>query len=199
MAVSQTSEGYALPCGQQLETLWESLEAGTAGPPGSHEENCPHCLTALSGLAALRDATTRLAQAPVLVPPRLTGRIMAAVRADGRRARMLPLPADGLEPGGQAEISEQAVAVVLRFAADSVAGIRARRCTFRPVPPSEAPDGEPGWTAVELTLAIGYRAGVGGDSLSAVRGAVLAAAETRIGLRVARCDLFVEDVWSGDE
>ena len=199
MAVSETSEDYALPCGRQLETLWADLEAGTAAEPGSHEADCPHCQTALSGLTALREATEALAAAPAVVPPRLASRIMAAVRADLRRGRTLPLPGTGLEPGGSAEISEQAVAVVLRFAADSVAGIRARRCTFRPVPPSEAPDGEPGWTAVELTLAIGYRAGDGGDSLSAVRHAVLAAAETRIGLRVARCDLFVEDVWSGDE
>jgi hypothetical protein len=199
MEVSQTSEGYALPCGQQLETLWENLETGRSALPGSHEESCPHCLTALSGLTALRDATARLAAAPVLVPPRLTSRIMAAVRADGRRTRMLPLPATDLEAGGQAQISQQAVAVVLRFAADSIPGIRARRCTIRPVTPDEAPDGEPGWDAVELTLAIGYRSGAGMDSLTAVRHAVLAAAETQIGLRIVRCDLVVEDVWSGDE
>lgn len=195
MAVSQTSEGYALPCGQQLNTLWENLEAGTAGAPGTHEETCPHCQTALSGLTALREATARLAAAPVPVPPRLTGRIMAVVRADGRRTRLLPLPAADLEPGGQAEISEQAVAVVLRFAADSVGGIRARRCSLQALSPDESPDAEPGWVNVELTLAIRYRAGAG--TLDAVRRAVLAAAETRIGLRVARCDLLVEDVWTG--
>jgi hypothetical protein len=139
MAVSQTSAGYALPCGRALEALWEDLEAGTAGRPGSHEQDCPHCLTALSGLVALRDATRELTAAPVAVPPRLTGRIMAAVRAEVRRTRLLPLPAAGLEPGGEAVISEQAVAVVLRFAA---AGARSGRAT-----PARLPTGCPaGWT-----------------------------------------------------
>jgi hypothetical protein len=169
MAVSQTSEGYALPCGRELEALWESLESGTAGLPGSHELDCPHCQTALSGLAALRDATHALATAPVAVPPRLTSRIMAAVRADVRRTRILPLPAAGLEPGGQAEISQQAVAVVLRYAADSVDGVRARRCAVRPHDPGDAPDGTSGWVDVEMTLAIRYGVSPGGEVLTAVR------------------------------
>jgi hypothetical protein len=196
MAVSQTSEGYALPCGRALEALWEDLEAGTAGLPGSHEQDCPHCLTALSGLVALRDATRELTAAPVAVPPRLTGRIMAAVRAEVRRTRLLPLPAAGLEPGGEAVISEQAVAIVLRFAADGVDGVRARRCAVRPRDPGEAPDGMPGWVDVEMTLAIRYGISPGEAVLAAVRRAVLAAADARIGLRVARCDLLVEDLWS---
>jgi hypothetical protein len=195
MAVSQTSEDYALPCGQHLETLWEELEAGTAGRPGSHERDCPHCQTALSGLSALRDATREMAAAPAGVPPRLTGRIMAAVRADRRRTRMLPMAGADFEPGGEAEISEQAVAVVLRFAADSVGGVRARRCTVRPRDPGEAPDGEGGWVDVELTLALRFRPSPDPRALAAVRQAVLAAAQDRIGLRVARCDLLVEDLW----
>jgi hypothetical protein len=203
VAVSQTSEGYALPCGRQLEELWESMEAGTAGRPGSHEQDCPHCLTALSGLTALRSATEDLAELPVAVPPRLSSRIMASVRAEVRRTRMLPLPGAGLEPGSQAEISEQAVAVVLRFAADGVPGVRARRCAVRPRDPDTAPDGTAGWVDVEMTLALRYGTSPGPQVLATVRRAVLAAAEARIGLRVARCDLLVEDLWPaatpGDE
>jgi uncharacterized alkaline shock family protein YloU len=196
MEVSQTSEGYALPCGRQLEALWDSLASGTAGLPGRHEHDCPHCQTALSGLAALRDATEALAAEQIDAPPRLTRRIMAAVRADVRRTRMLPLPAAGLEPGGQAEISQSAVAVVLRYAADSVDGVRARRCAIRPRSPDEAPDGTAGWVDVEMTLALRYGTSPGAEVLAAVRRAVLTAAEARIGLRVARCDLLVEDVWT---
>lgn len=203
MALNQASEGYALPCGRDLDALWESLEAGSAGPPGSHERACPHCLTALSGLAALRDATRELTAEQVAVPPRLAGAIMAAVRAEVRRARMVPLPAAGLEPGGQGEVSERAVAVVLRFAADSVDGVRARRCSVRPRDPGEAPGGEAGWVDVELSLAIRYGTAPGAQALAAVRRAVLAAAEDRVGLRVARCDILVDDVWpaaaAGDE
>jgi hypothetical protein len=196
MAVNQTGEGYALPCGRQLETLWENLEAGTAVLPGSHEQDCPHCVTALSGLVALRDATAELAAEPVAVPPRLTGRIMSAIRADVRRTRMLPLPGTGLESGGQAEVSQQAVAVVLRFAADGIPGVRARRCSVRPLDTSSAPDGMTGWVNVEMTLAIRYGTSPGEQVLAEVRRAVLAAASDQIGLRVARCDLLVEDVWT---
>jgi hypothetical protein len=198
MAVNQTSEGYALPCGRDLEALWERLDAGTAGLPGTHEQDCPHCQTALSGLTALRAATQALAAAPVAVPPRLTGRIMAAVRADRRRPRMLPLPAAGLEPGGQAEISQAAVAVMLRYAADSVDGVRARRCAVRARPADDAPDGTAGWVDVELSLTLRYGVTPGEQVLAAVRRALLAVADARIGLRVARCDLLVEDVWTAD-
>ena len=198
MAVSQTSEGYTLPCGRDLEELWDRLEAGTAGLPGSHAQDCPHCQTALSGLTALRSATRALADAPVAVPPRLNGRIMAAVRADVRRTRMLPLPAASLEPGGQAEISQQAVAVMLRYAADSVDGVRARRCAVRARAADDAPDGTAGWADVEMSLVLRYGVSPGEQVLAAVRRAVLAAADARIGLRVARCDLLVEDVWTED-
>lgn len=192
MAVSQASDGFALPCGRQLETLWDSIEAGTAVRPGTHERDCPHCSTALSSLTALREAASELAAEPVPVPPRLTDRIMSSVRAEIRRARMIPLP--GLEPEGRAEISEQAVAIVLRFAADSIEGIRARHCTVRPHADDSAGGGH-GRVDVEMTLAIRYGTRPGDEVLAVVRRAVMAAADARIGLRVARCDLYVEDIY----
>jgi hypothetical protein len=197
MAVNQTEDGFTLPCGRELEGLWEGLDAGTAGRPGSHEQACPHCRTALSGLTALREATRALAEQPVPVPGQLTGRIMAAVRAEVRRSRMVPLTGPGLEPGGRAEISEQAVAAVLRFAADGIEGIRARRCTVRPHVGDDGGQagGGAGVVDVVMTLAIRYGTGPAEDVLEAVRRAVMAAAGARIGLRVARCDLHVEDVY----
>jgi hypothetical protein len=201
MAVNQADDGFVLPCGRELEELWAALEAGTAVRPGGHEQSCPHCRTALSGLTALRDATRALAAEPVPVPGQLTGRIMAAVRAEVRRSRMVPLPAPEPEPGGHAEISEQAVAAVLRFAADGIEGIRARRCTVRPHADNDngAGGGRPGdgsgLVDVAMTLAIRYGTSPAQDVLDAVRRAVMAAGGARIGLRVARCDLYVEDVY----
>jgi hypothetical protein len=56
---------------------------------------------------------------------------------------------------------------------------------------------------VELTLVIRYGTSPGEEVLAAVRRAVLASAESQLGLRVARCDLLVEDIWPaaarGDE
>jgi hypothetical protein len=201
MAVSQTSDDFVLPCGRGLDALWDGVEAGTAGEPGSHEHDCPHCQTAVASLTTLREATRELAAEPVRVPDRLTGRIMSAVRAEVRRSRTVPLPAPGQGPGDRAEISEQAVAVVLRFAADSIDGIRARRCTVRLHGEETRGDGEhesdavPGLVDVEMTLAIRYGTGPADDVLAAVRRALAAAADAGIGLRIARCDLYVEDIY----
>ena len=87
---------------------------------------------------------------------------------------------------------------MLRYAADSVDGVRARRCTVRARVADDAPDGTAGWVDVEMSLILRYGVRPGEQVLAAVRRAVLAVADARIGLRVARCDLLVEDVWTAD-
>jgi hypothetical protein len=112
---------------------------------------------------------------------------MSAVRAEVRRRDMLPLPTS--EPG-PLRVSEQAVAAVLRFAADGVPGVRARRCR---VTVSPAADGEM-LLAVELGIAVSYHA-FAADALAVVRTRVTAAASGRVGLRVTRLDLTVTDLY----
>jgi hypothetical protein len=97
----------------------------------------------------------------------------------------LPTP----EPGF-VEISEQAVAAVLRYAADTVEGIRARRCRIRN-------DGA-GVVEVELTLAVSLRNATGGEALALVRERVTAAAAARVGLTLAKLDLLVDDLFEED-
>jgi hypothetical protein len=70
--------------------------------------------------------------------------------------------------------------VVLRFAADGIAGVRARRCSVRPRDQETAPDGMTGWVDVEMTLAIRYGTTSGEQVLAAVRQAVLAAADAQV-------------------
>jgi hypothetical protein len=179
MAVNHATDDYVLPCERRLDDIWQRVEQS----PDEHEQTCPHCTAARQSLLVLRDATRQLAEEPVPQPVGLTGRIMAAVRADIRRGRMLPLPSTS------GDISEQAVAVVLRFAADSVPGVRARRCTVRAT--------DTGAVEIELSLALRYGGTAPAERMLAqVRERVADAAEAGIGLRVARCDLVLADLYS---
>jgi hypothetical protein len=175
---------YELPCERDVEQVWERLDAVGAGLADEHELTCPHCRAARESLLALREATAELVAEDDAPSPDLFGRIMSAVRAEVRRGSMVRLPTP---ESGYVEVSEQAVAAVLRYAADTVDGVRARRCRVRA-------DGE-GVVEVELTLAVSVRNATGGEALAKVRERVTAAAAARVGLTLARLDLRVEDVY----
>jgi hypothetical protein len=187
MAVSPMAQDHLLPCGRDVETVWERLAEVEAGRLDEHELTCAECGQARAALIAVRDATTELINDESAPSPGLTGRIMSAVRADVRRRDLLPLPTS--QPG-PLWVSEQAVAAVLRFAADGVPGVRARRCR---VTASAAGDGAALLT-VELSIAVSYRA-FAANALDLVRARVTAAAEGRIGLHVHRMDLTVTDLY----
>lgn len=190
MAVNQD---YELPCGRELETVWGRLDEVGTGHADEHELTCVHCRTARESLLALRAATDELITEPDPPPPDLFGRIMSAVRAEVRRGQMVDLGTP--EPGG-VEISEQAVAVVLRYAADSAGDVRARRVRVRTV---GVDDGGASRVEVELTLSIRLGNDDGGDSLARVRELVTAAAAARVGLSLEKLDLLVEDVYEDGE
>ena len=187
MAMNPTTQDYLLPCGRDVETVWERLSDVEAGYADEHELTCPHCSQARAGLLAVRAATEELISDEAEPSAGLTGRIMSAVRADIRRRDLLPL---ATSQDGPLRISEQAVAAVLRFAADGVPGVRARRCQ---VSAAAAANGEVALT-VELGIAVSYGA-FAADALDVVRERVSAAAASRIGTRVDRLDLTVTDLY----
>ena len=208
MAVNPETQGYLLPCGRDVETVWERLADVEAGHGDEHDLSCPDCRDARASLLTLREVTGELVADSAEPAPHLTGRIMSAVRAEVRRRHdMLPLPT--AEPG-LVRVSEHAVAAVLRFAADSVTGVRARRCRVHECrvttanPGDDSKSGTSGdigggaegelMLVVELTVAVSYRS-FAWRSLDLVRERVTAAAATRIGPRVHRLDLIVEDVY----
>ncbi|WP_410563198.1 Asp23/Gls24 family envelope stress response protein [Amycolatopsis sp. cmx-4-61] len=174
---------YELPCERDVEQVWERLDAVGAGLADEHELTCPHCRAARESLLALREATSELAAEEEAPSPDLFARIMSAVRAEVRRGSMVPLPTP--EPGF-VEVSEQAVAAVLRYAADTVDGVRARRCRVRTVD---------GGIEVDLTVAVSQRLVAGGEALAKVRERVTAAAAARVGLTLVKLDVFVDDVY----
>jgi uncharacterized alkaline shock family protein YloU len=201
--MNQTAEGYQLPCGRDVETVWERLDEVDAGRADAHELDCQHCRAARESLRMLRAVTGLLVTEDDVPSPGLTRRIMSAVRAEARRGEMVALPT--AEPGA-ARVSERAIAAVLRFAADSVPGVRARRCQVRTVSDNAASDDNAahGLDAdidadevgieVAISIAVSYQQFVGG-ALDLVRERVAAAATGQIGVWLRRIDLTVEDVY----
>lgn len=201
MAVT-TTDGYRLPCGRDVEEVWQRLDEVEAGRADAHELDCPHCTGARRGLVVLRDLTGELAADDTEPSRDLTGRIMAAVRADVRRHDLIPVATP--HPGAL-RVSTRAVAAVLRFAADSVPGVRARACRVMSLDSPSSPDSptSPGELdepaiAVELSLAVAYREATErtlDDLLADVRARVAAAAPAQVGVRLARLDLRVDDLY----
>ncbi|MFB7716618.1 MULTISPECIES: anti-sigma factor family protein [unclassified Nocardia] len=191
MAVTDidTEPDYLLPCGRALDSVWDRLDTVQNGGGDAHEASCAHCRTARESLLGLRTATRELIDEPDPPPADLVERIMSAVRAERRRGQVLGL---ATPHRGTVAVSEQAVAVVLRFAADSVAGVRARRVRLRPV--GVGPDGE---TVVHISMTIAVE--VNGEGVQGlvpqVRERVTAAASARTGLLVGRLDIAIVDVY----
>jgi uncharacterized alkaline shock family protein YloU len=187
MAMNDATSGYTMPCGRDVETVWVRLATVDTGYADQHELDCPHCVAVRESLRALRAAIDELTYDVVEPSSDLVGRIMSAVRAETRRWDLLPLPSQ--TPHG-ARISAEAIASVLRFAADTVTGVRARRCrvraasSFEDVPAID----------VELSIAISYR-GVADGAYELVRERVTSAVSARIGVRLARLDIVVADIY----
>lgn len=200
-----------LSCGRSIDDVWSHLD----GPPDEHERSCPYCLEARARLLRLSDATSDLRAAeaadPALQPDAgFTASVMGLVRAEVRRGQAIPLEA---EDGPGLTISEQAVVGLVWAAADSVPGVRARRCRVRPVP--DDPDGDPEdgagpgangrhrpdeatlltGTLVDVDLSLAVEPGTSiRDATATLRARIVAQLGSETGLRVRRVDLSVEDV-----
>ncbi|WP_049822043.1 Asp23/Gls24 family envelope stress response protein [Arthrobacter sp. H41] len=117
-----------LGCGRNLDDLWASIDE----PPNAHEQgcsDCQHARTALFNLATVTEAMKeRDLTDPDLQPAgRIREAIMMVARAEIRRSRRTALRET---PHGSIEISEQALNSLIRFAASTVPGVHARRCTI---------------------------------------------------------------------
>lgn len=179
-----------LSCGRSIDDVWSRI----AAPPDDHERDCPYCLEARARLLRLSEAAAdlRVAEAndPDLQPePGFTASVMSVVRAEVRRGHSLPLDVDE-DPG--LTISEQAVVSLVWAAADTVAGVRARRCRVRLVDPDELP---PGRTMVDVDLAVAFHPGTPlRAATEQLRARVRRIVDAEAGVEVRRVELVVEDV-----
>ena len=178
-----------LSCGRSIDDVWSHLD----GVPDVHERDCPYCLEARARLLRLSQVTAdlRTAQAddPELQPaPGFASSVMSLVRAEVRRGQALPLDVDE-DPG--LTISEQAVVSLVWAAADTVPGVRARRCRVQLV--ERDPDTGP--TDVDVDLAVAVHAGTPiQEATGRLRALVKARVDAEAGLRVRRVTIVVEDV-----
>jgi hypothetical protein len=171
-----------LPCGQDIDQLWDHLAKGT---PDEHARSCEHCQAALNEIRPLRTALSELAAQPVRPPADLSGKVMAAVRARIAAAPRIALPGPA---GNRLFISERAAAFILRAAGDTVDGVRARSCRI-------TPDAHDMSTPTDLRLSISLRFGMPALAAArAVRMAVRTAARAQLGLTLGRIDIDVVDV-----
>jgi uncharacterized alkaline shock family protein YloU len=118
----------------------------------------------------------------VMPGARVKDAVMRVARAEVRRGRRLPVRAD---PAGSIEISEQTLSALVRFACDSVPGVRSRRCQVA------QRDG-----GLDITVRLAIRSGTSGPELAEqVRARITAVVPARAGLSVGRIDLIIEDVY----
>ena len=122
----------AAACGRSALRIWEDI----GRPPDLHTSSCPACLQARSSLEALYTATVTLRdhdlRHPALRPPRgLKDAVVEVACSQVRRGVRLQVAG---ARAGTVEISELALAAVVRDAARTVGGVRARRCRVDLVP-----------------------------------------------------------------
>lgn len=122
----------ALACGRTLTRVWQ----GIGLPPDPHTLECRECRHARSRLEPLHAATAVLREHdlrhPAFRPPRgLKRRVLEAAGRQGGYAAQLPVTGS---VNGTVEISESALAAVVRDAARDVGGVRARRCRIDMLP-----------------------------------------------------------------
>jgi hypothetical protein len=174
--------GDRLPCGHPVDTLWSHIAYGTSD---EHALECEYCQAALSQIRPLLAATGELAAQRVRPPADLHRRVMTVIRAQLPPAPRVMLPG---APGNRLNISEQAVAFILRAAGDTVDGVRARSCRLTPAATGASTD-------ADLELSISLRYGMPAPAVArAVRVAVRAAARAQLGLTLERVDIDVVDI-----
>jgi hypothetical protein len=174
-----------LPCGHDVDQLWDGLADSTLG---EHARGCEYCQAALAEIRPLRAATSELAAEPVRPPADLAGRVMAVIEA---RIPSAPRIALSGPAGIRFFISERAAAIVLRAAGDTVDGVRARSCRLTPAACDLS-------TSAGLRLTISIRYGLPAPAAArAVRAAVRTAARAQLGLALDRIDIEVVDVHLG--
>jgi hypothetical protein len=184
------SAGDRLPCGHDVDQLWDHLALDALD---EHARSCEHCQAALTEIRPLRTATSVLAAEPVRPPADLRAKVMAVVRAPAAAAPRITLPGPA---GNRLVISEHAAAIILRAAGDTVDGVRARSCRLQPDAPSASTGTSPGRNVcTDLKLSISLRFDIPVLAAArAVRAAVRTAARAQLGLTLGRVDIDVVDV-----
>ena len=119
----------------RIDEVWQHIDR----PPDAHELTCDQCRAARASLQTLRSVTARhrsLEETAGTDPDeslrpraRVRENVLAVARAEVRRGRRIPATVTEIGP---VLVSEQALVSLVRLAADSVPGVRARRIDITP-------------------------------------------------------------------
>jgi uncharacterized alkaline shock family protein YloU len=184
-----------LGCGRIIDDVWESIDQ----PPTLHEQGCPDCRSARLALHHLAAVTGSLRDRdrddPALQPhTRVKEAIMKVARAEVRRGRRTPLT---ITPLGTIDISEQALSGLIRFAASTLPGVRARRCAITstqttPRPSTAAVDAEN--VHITLTVAISSEVRIPA-TMDLLRERVDTIVRAQTSITQQQIDIIVEDLY----
>lgn len=182
------ADDQRLGCGRTIDQVWQRLDR----EPDEHEAGCDFCRDARSSLTRLAGVIEEFradelssgasGRADVMPGSRVKDAVMQVARAEVRRGRRLQVRTD---PGGSIEISEQTLSALIRFACDSVPGVRSRRCQA-----AQQDD------VLNVAVRLAIRSGESAPALAdLVRARITAVVPARAGLSVGRIDLIIEDVY----
>lgn len=188
-----------LGCGRIIDDVWASIDQ----PPTAHELECPDCRSARLALHHLESVTGSLRDRdrddPALQPgARVKEAIMMVARAEVRRSRRTPLMTTAL---GTIDISEQALSGLIRFAASTVPGVRARRCTIAGAPAGADPTADPTTSVVDagdvrITLTVAISSGVRVPAtMDLLRERVATVVQAQTSITMQQIDIIVEDLY----
>jgi uncharacterized alkaline shock family protein YloU len=197
-----------LPCGAEMDVLFEQVADGHGAELDDHQRDCIHCQAALGELAVLWAPVAEQAASPVAAPPGLTAAVMSQIRVLVRDV-WYTLQTTDL---GIVRIAARIVAAVARDAARTVPGVRvalgrsthsrlaalAEQATFRHRHPHAAV-GVLGRTAVvDLAVAVQYGNPVhevGRD----IQKQVIKTLRENIGLQTIHVNVNIDDVLTDDQ
>lgn len=213
-AVAVGQDMPRLGCGRSADEVWDHIDA----EPDDHERDCEYCTRAREQLQRLASVAgqAREEEASESSPrpgAALTGEIMRLARTEIRRGRLLPLErVETVRPDAALAISDIAVMAVVRRAADTVPGVRARRCsvTSSADPATAVGSGvemsgaetsgtsgsgqETVTMAVDLQVATAIGASIP-ELTERLRRVVIDAVSAHVGLELSRIDITVGDLY----
>jgi Asp23 family, cell envelope-related function len=183
--VAVTIQDKQLPCGVTLAAL--VVQVAEEEPPArpAHQSRCPYCQEALRKLAHGWDHVQELTREPVSMPPELTARIMARVRALARQvADFIVLG----QPRGTTSVSHAVITRTVARHAAAVPGV-----VFASARPTAHHAPEPGRLGVAIRLVVSYGPPI--EQLArAVRERVRRRVPRLTGAELSSIDISVDDI-----
>jgi uncharacterized alkaline shock family protein YloU len=207
-AARQLLRSVTLPCGAEVDLLFEQAADGRGTDLDAHQRQCVHCQAAIAEFTTMWEPVTELATRLVSGPPGLAAAVMSQIRVLVRDV-WYTLQVTDLGP---VRIAARIVAALARDSARRVPGVRvalgrsshgrlaalAERATFSHRHPHAAV-GVLGRTAVvDLAVAVSY-----GDPCHRVaediQRNVIAELRDMVGLKTVTVNVTIDDVLIDDE